>query len=345
MNTYTTVQMLEAVTRYRNGKAFEAFLTRVFCPRVMTFDTREVYIDKVLRNKRIAPFVAPVVAGRANVQDGFETFSYKPPYVKPKDIVEPQQFFTRRAGEAMGGALTPEQRLNLTRIEILNHQFESISIREEEMISQMVQVGTITCEGEDHPTQIIDMHQSASNNITLTGAARWSQLDADTSEQPRDDLSSWANLCKVAPNMLIFGSESAYHMFAKFKVIKDERDTQTRGTASSFLTQASNGEQVQYKGMYGNYALWVYTGSYDDKDGNEVKFLEDNRMIMCSSNTNGAILYGAIQDMRALRPMSRFPKNWEQQDPSVEFIMTQSAPLPVIPSMDDFVTVNLDGGV
>lgn len=344
MNTNDTVTMLDAVTRYRNGRPFEAFLTRVFCPRTITFDTQEVYIDKVLRNKRIAPFVSPVVAGRANVQNGFETFSYKPPYVKPKDVVEPQQFFTRRAGEPLSGAMSPEQRLSLTRLEILERQFESISIREEEMIAQLVQVGTITCVGEDHPEHVIDLHQSASNNITLTGAARWSQLDADTSEQPRDDLSSWASLCKIAPNMLIFGSESAYHTFAKFKVIKDERDTQTRGTASSFLTEASNGEQVQYKGMYGNYALWVYTGSYDDKDGNEVKFLDDNRMIMCSSRTNGAILYGAIQDLRALRAMSRFPKNWEQEDPSVEYIMTQSAPLPVVPSMDDFVSVDLDGG-
>ena len=39
--------------------------------------------------------------------------------------------------------------------------------------------------------------------------------------------------------------------------------------------------------------------------------------------------YGAIQDLESLQAEERFPKMWEEKDPSVAMAMTQSAPLPV----------------
>jgi hypothetical protein len=45
---------------------------------------------------------------------------------------------------------------------------------------------------------------------------------------------------------------------------------------------------------------------------------------------NGTRCYGAIRDKRAgLAAMSLFPKMWDQEDPSVTYTMTQSAPLMV----------------
>ena len=203
--------------------------------------------------------------------------------------------------------------------------------------------GKVIAEGENFPKQEIDYGMAATNNLTITGASRWSQL-AVTSTQPRTDIETWAAACKVTPNTIVMG-KTAYLEFIKFDVIRDVIDNNYRGNEESRLDRAAgNGEHVQFKGMYGSYAVYVYTGSYDDANGDEQRFISDTRLIMCSTGINGAVLYGAIQHLRALRGMSRFPTNWEQEDPSVEFIMTQSAPLPALPSIDDICTVDLDGG-
>ena len=45
---------------------------------------------------------------------------------------------------------------------------------------------------------------------------------------------------------------------------------------------------------------------------------------------NGISCYGAIMDRRAqLQALSMFPKVWDEEDPSVTYSMTQSAPLMV----------------
>ena len=59
--------------------------------------------------------------------------------------------------------------------------------------------------------------------------------------------------------------------------------------------------------------------------------MPDYTVIMGSRQlSEGIRLYGAIQDLQALVPASRFPKMLEQQDPSVAYTLTQSAPLPVL---------------
>ena len=338
---YSTTELLPAVKRYRNGREFVAFLTMLFCPRVITFGTKTVQMDKVLRNKVAAPFVSPLIAGKVQRQQGFATYEYQPPYVKPKDAVEPEQFMERLAGEDLYGTMSPADRLNLTRMDLISKQYDSIAIREEIMVAEMIQSGQITCVSEEHPLHVIDFEPDAANNITLTGAARWSQLSADSS-QPVEDLETWADACKVAPNVLLFGSNKAYRKFASFNEIKETIDNQINETSGSgFNLAASTGEYIQRKGTYGDYQLIVYTGAYDDEQGNSVRLLDENRMIMCSSSNQGAILYGAIQDLGAMMPMARYPKNWTQEDPSMEFVMTQSAPLPVLPSINDIVSVDL----
>jgi hypothetical protein len=53
-------------------------------------------------------------------------------------------------------------------------------------------------------------------------------------------------------------------------------------------------------------------------------------VIGTGGSLNGTRCYGAIRDKRAgLAAMSLFPKMWDQEDPSVTYTMTQSAPLMV----------------
>jgi hypothetical protein len=58
------------------------------------------------------------------------------------------------------------------------------------------------------------------------------------------------------------------------------------------------------------------------------KFLPDGEIIMASRQIEGVRHFGAIQDLEAgIQPREFFVKSWEEKDPSVRYILGQSAPL------------------
>ena len=64
--------------------------------------------------------------------------------------------------------------------------------------------------------------------------------------------------------------------------------------------------------------------------GNATPYMDPGTVIGVGDALQGARCYGAILDKRAgLAPVSLFPKLWDEEDPSVTYTMTQSAPLMV----------------
>ena len=70
-----------------------------------------------------------------------------------------------------------------------------------------------------------------------------------------------------------------------------------------------------------------------------------NKVLLGNKSYEGVRCYGAIEDIDAadegIVAASRWPKNWKQDDPSVEYVMTQSAPLMVTPDADAFVDITV----
>ncbi|MCH2058303.1 MAG: major capsid protein, partial [Thalassotalea sp.] len=89
-----------------------------------------------------------------------------------------------------------------------------------------------------------------------------------------------------------------------------------------------------------------YTGQYiNPENDNKEYYMPVNKILLGNSSYDGVRCYGAIQDVDAndegVVSASRYPKNWKQPDPSVEYIMTQSAPLMVTPDPNAFVDVTV----
>jgi hypothetical protein len=93
----------------------------------------------------------------------------------------------------------------------------------------------------------------------------------------------------------------------------------------------TSGNEAVMIGEVGNFRFWVYQALYSEDGVTELKVIPDNTVILANAaQAEGVRTYGAILDTKALRPMRRFPKYWETDDPSVGLTMTQSAPLPVL---------------
>ena len=334
LDIYTTdvlVETMESLTRK------PSFLLDYFFQTTILFDTEQISFDYEEEDLQLAPFVSPLVAGKAEKAHGFSTKTFKPAYVKPKNEVDLSQPFKRRPGEPIGGRMTAGERRNLHIAELLDIQRNRIDRRMEWMAAMALKTGAITVTGEKYPETEVDFERTAAHTKTLTSGARWGEANVS----PFDAVETWMNLigsaCGAAVTDIIMGP-SAWSYFkadAKSEKAIDRTLGQNALLDLGFTAGAPN--TPQWKGRLGGTVnLWVYNPTYKDSAGATQKMWDDTGVVLVAREAMaGRRLFGAIKDGSAgFRPFEYFPKMWPENDPSVEFVMTQSAPL-IVPGRPD----------
>ncbi|KJK03572.1 phage major capsid protein E [Pseudomonas sp. 21] len=321
---------------------FTPLFLQMFFPTVATFPSEEVAFDKIKTGVRLAPFVAPMVSGRARRERGGVLTTFKPAYVKPTDVVRPTRLLKRALGEALGGELTAAERRNAVIADILLDQEQSIVAREEWMAVQAVITGKVVVQGEDYETQEVDYGRSAGNQITLIGAAKWDTVDPDTYD-PAEDIEDWAANANGASGILLM-DKKAWRLFGRFKAVREMLETR-RGSTSQLELGPQLDKVVMRKGFYGEYEILVYTGQYEDGTGAKLNYMPDNTVLIAPSAADNVMAYGGIQDAEAnadgIAEATRYPSNWFTKNPSVEWVQTQSAPVPALFDADEFVVIKV----
>lgn len=309
-----------------------------FYPREITFTTEEIAFEELPTDQRMAPFVSPRVQGRIMRTKGRTSKTFRPAYVKPKHEVNPFKMLARRAGEAIGGSATPEQRWNLAVADNMKAESDMIDRRLDWLAAQAIMFGGVTIVGEDYPEVYVDYQRDAGLTRTLTGTARWGEADADPLADIKD-LRTLAFLKSSRPiSRLTMGLEAFDLFFADPDVqalLKDNTVSVNR-TSDSTMSLFSAGDQpIEYRGVLqgangqGRIEVYTYSQTYEDYDGTLIDVMHPLDVIG-TGNVDGIRCFGAIMDKRAgLRALAKFPKMWDVEDPSQTFTMTQSAPLMV----------------
>lgn len=311
-----------------------------FFSREIDFETPYIDFEIVDRKyKRLAPFVAPSVQGRVITTQGSRMQRFAPAYVKPKSPIDPQKVIARQAGEMMYSPMSNASRRLAVIAEEVREQATRIANREEWLACGAIIDGAVTISGEDYPTQFVDFGRDASLTYILAGAAKWDQA---TGAPLVDLLAARRNVNKLSGTVVrrvIFGA-GAWDLLATRLELNDPKngnllDTTMRGSTSDISRMLDGFEGAEYVGTLagrngqGAIECWVYTGTYEDDTGAEVDFMHTYDVVGVGP-VDGVRCYGAIQDAQAgYRALSVFMKNWVNEDPSVEYLMSQSAPLMV----------------
>lgn len=336
--SFTPFDLATLLEVRRQQKVIAPFWINFFS-RVIEFDTPNIDFEKVSRRyKKLAPFVAPNVQGRVISSQGSNMQRFSPAYVKPKSVIDPSKVIARQPGEVLYQPLSNEQRRLAVLAEETKEHKTRILNREEWMAAHAVIYGEVTVAGEDYPTQTVNFGRDASLTNTLLTTARWSEGTA----KPLDDITLMRRrvntLSGLVADRLIFGTNAWDYFVARLGLNNPTTgnllDRNFRGSETE-ITRLLNGyEGAEFAGRFvgsngASFECWVYTGSYDDDDDVSQNFL-DPRDVVGVGALDGVRCYGAIQDARAgYRAMSVFMKNWLNEDPSVEYLLSQSAPLMV----------------
>lgn len=306
------------------------FFYRRYFPTVITFETEEIMFDKISSSRRIAPYVHPMVQGRAQAVPGWQTNTFKPAYVKPKAVVTPNMAIKRRPGERVGGGeQSLQQKLNRVIAQILEDHDDQVARREEYMAIEVMRTGKLTVESPEFPKMVVDFGRPNGHTEALTLGDRW----GETGVEPLEDLLEWGNMVQAAsgvfPTDVVFDPLAA-GLFLKNAKLKEIMDNRRQRSGDFELIGTMSGNDAVYIGSIGQFNFYQYQQVYTDDAGANQKMIPDYSVFMSNpQGFEGFATYGAILDVNAMQAMQRFPKMWEQNDPSAVVLMTQAAPLPV----------------
>lgn len=333
MDIYSTAVLTRTINRLDMQPPL--FYRSTFWRTVQTSENERIYFDVTKMIPRIAPFVAAHLPGKLVEEAGYDTYDFKPAYVKPKRRLDPKGSIKRQPGEAIGGSLSPAERQTRR----LNAGVQEMALllerREEVMISEFLRTGKITVSGDGFPTVVVDLKRDATLTVTLLANDRWSVVHADSN--PLNDLETMSGTSQglgagVTP--VIVMEPKAWDLFiARLKeraelppLFQYDRSSQSRIELAPGL-----GEKVQFKGQIGNYEFWTYQDVYLDDAGASQKIMPDYTVIgLGPTNLEGTRCYGVIEDEESgLVAEELFLKTWLDKDPGNRWLLGQSAPLPV----------------
>jgi len=319
----------------------------LFFGSVINHDTEEVYFDVATDKPRITPFVHPLSEAGVVDSAGYSTKSVKPAYLKDLRVHNPLKALKRRAGEAMLGSMTPMQRQMANIADDIADQNRMAARRMEVMAIEAIRDGRATIIGKGF-NAVVDFGRHADLTETLSSNDRWSVVDASAPDIPAQ-LEEWSQeIANFGGNVeIVIMDVKAWNLLRKApSIVNGEKGLLDirRGDDSSLIISPKIAIEagLQYKGMIGNFPIYVYTGEYiDPADGQTKKYMPDNTVLMAGRAVEGVRHYGAIMDVDVLVSRDRYVQSWVEKNPSRRMLQLESAPLlvPYRPNSSKKITV------
>jgi hypothetical protein len=138
MDIFTTAVLNRVVSEL---PAPAPFILNSFFRNIQTETSEEIHFDVDSSRRRLAPFVAPIVAGKVVLDKGYTTKTFTPAYIKDKRVFDANRPFKRAMGERIGGNLDPMQRLQLALTNNLIDQTAMLTRRQEVMAVEALRTG------------------------------------------------------------------------------------------------------------------------------------------------------------------------------------------------------------
>lgn len=324
MDIYSTAVLSSVVAYLPQAQSF--FLDKYFLREQRSL-TEEIYFDVEGGARRMAPFVSPLVQGKVVASKGFKTNSFKPAYVKDKRVFDANKALKRSIGEQIGGTLTPQDRTMVNLRTELADQVSMVTRRLEWMAAQALQYGKITIVGDEYPAVVVDFGRKASHTVVKASGSKWS----DSGVNPLDDLEDWAltilqDSGAVATD--VYMTTAVWKVFRENSFVKARWNSLNEFRAALSLDAAAE-PGAKHMGAIDGFDIYVYSDWFvDPLDGVEKPMLAAGTVILTGPQMNGVRAFGAIRDEAAgFQPVPYYPKSWVEPDPSVRYLLMQSAPL------------------
>jgi hypothetical protein len=337
IDMFSTRTMIAALRQMLPARTF---LRDTFFRNVKTFTTPNVDIDIVKGKRRTAVYVSPIDEGHVSERLPWSTNTYQPPYIKEKRPIKPIDLLDRYPGDTIYADTTPTERLQRLIADNLSDLMDMITRAEEQQAASALFTGSLTFrDANDTLTfPIRATHQ-------ITGMTNLWSSAAGT---PLTDVRTWRRLiikdCGLTPDILVGGSAAVDAFLANPQIANSTGGISQVKIDRGEITPQNMAGGVTYWGFLPDISCDVYSYDefyYDPVSQTDVALVPANKILLGCTGARMDRLYGVIQDLEALYAVDRFPKSWMENDPSIRWMMLQSAPLLVPHQVDSFLTATV----
>jgi len=335
MDFYSTEYLNGIVESFKKVPSF--FLKKYFTAQINS-DREEVVIERKNGKARITPFVAPMSEGKVTPGTGSTLDTLKPAYLKDMRAFDPNKAIKRMAGEALGGALTLQERKAAIVAQDLAEMDESFERRKEVMAAEAIITGKLVIKGEGFDTSV-DFQRPSDHTFALSGADKWDVVNADGfgTANVKKQLETYARKIANAGGGLVkdvIMDPLAWDYFSNMRqlISKEGYLNLQRGTGIAVNVDPTVLEDgnAEYKGSWNGFDFYVYQAEYIDPfDGSTKNIMPDKTVVMVGSKVEGCRYYGAIMDEDVMMPIEKYVDTWAKKNPSRRWYQLQSSPLMV----------------
>jgi hypothetical protein len=306
------------------------FLRDTFFGRTKQHASRNLDIDVVKGNRRVAISVNPQRTGRTVGRIGYKTKSYTPPYFKEKKILTGQDLLTRQPGQIIyqdDGGLEGLIATNLGE-DLMDLQMR-FTRAEELQAAQLLQTGKCKVYEDDEAGVVsvvdeIDFGIDAGNLVTI--ADDWADL---TNGDPVRDLNTLMRLGgqKSGLTMVdIVMGEAAADLYMAHPKTHEYYDKLRINIGSIEPVKDSDGSMII--GPFRGAVIREYSALYvDPVTGSEASLIDPYKVIVTTRQADFRRHYGLIVDVAegVASAVPRFPKIFKSDDPAALMLMLQSS--------------------
>lgn len=309
-------------------------------------DDEDIKFAKLPSARRVmAPFVLPTEQGKPIFsRRGQSVEAFKPAYIKPKDVVRPEEAGNVLPSEIFnngGNRPSLAQRFDARVVEVQNFHQRAINMQIAWMCARAFIDAKLTVsygrdQGAANPEVTIDFGRAANQTIALSGTFWDSSEDYDI----LGNIQTWMDIMRLAPlggspTRMYVGSKVA-GLFAKNTKIREQMNNQYRGNNVNVTTGLLTKADPLY--LIGNLSptleVWGYSDQVENPDGTLVEMFDPRDILLVAPGATGIMAFGAIYDAEAMQSgngmsVDIFPKMWVTKDPGEVYIMNQSSPLPI----------------
>lgn len=289
MDIYSTAAQLKALELLPREYSF---LADTFCADMGVVEDEHAIYDFKKGSKPMAPVVHPGQGGIVMARDGFQTKEIGFCTIAPERIIENNDLKGRTFGEAIMGALTPEQREKKMLAKDLTEMRAAIQRRREWMVRQVMLTGKLsvfryTNEGRDSETTLVADYGFTN---TFAPTTDWDQAGATIYDDMQamydmvyDGLGT-VDICVMAPDVA-----NAMIADSSFQKTLDIRNFEL-----GELNQKYRGQGVRFLGYNADgVALYSFAGKFVDDD-NQVKPIMPSGTIIMGGTGCLKMIHGPV---------------------------------------------------
>jgi hypothetical protein len=323
------------------------FLDGTIFKRIAPVTTPTVEIDLIKGGKTMAPFVSADVQGKVIQRDSWANNLYELPYIKMKRATKAGDLLTRNPGNIVyaQGAQSLQQRAEQLLGKDIAEFMGMVDWRIEYMCATALDTGIVTAVG-DGVNMSFDFGMPADHKLAVadlySGVAWSDQTDGDPVTDLEDMCNTAYNDSGMSPDFVVMSIEAAAAFRNHAKVRSNSGMlSQTRVNMGQLdPKRLPNG--VVYQGFLTALGVDVYTYHPVTKDpatGSAVRLMPAKKVWVGSTQTRNEIHFAVIRDEESGDgAVPYYPKSWVEKDPSVRWLMVQSAPLAALHQPDAFVS-------